>query len=158
MTMRVSFDLDDTLICYQKGVPREHSKIPFFLRPWFNEPLRQGTRALIVAMRQQGCDVWICISSSRSPVLLRIWFAFHGIWIAHVVTHETYKAYLKQFPDSHPPSKNPRAFGINLHIDDSEGVKREGEIHGFEVLVVSPEDTEWTNIILQTITRYHRRG
>jgi hypothetical protein len=30
------------------------------------------------------------------------------------------------------PSKNPRAFGIDLHVDDSEGVKLEGKKYGFK--------------------------
>jgi hypothetical protein len=149
--MRVSFDLDDTLICYQKGVPCEPSKIPFFLKPWLKEPLRQGTRALIAEMKRRGCDVWICTSSSRSPVMVRVWLAFYGIWVTSVVTQETYAAYLKRFPDSTPPSKNPRAFGVDLHIDDSEGVKREGEHHGFDVLVIAHDDTRWTDRVLQAV-------
>jgi hypothetical protein len=155
--MRVSFDLDDTLICYQQGVPREPSRIPFFLKPWLNEPLRQGTRALITELKAQGCDVWVCTSSSRSPFLVRVWLALYGVWINNVVTQETYVAYLKRFPDSKPPSKNPRVFGIELHIDDSEGVKREGELYGFDVLVIAHDDEQWAERVLQTVAKRRRR-
>jgi hypothetical protein len=157
LMMRVSFDLDDTLICYQQGVPRERSRIPFFLKPWLNEPMRQGTRELIAALKQKGCDVWICTSSSRSPFLVHAWLAFYGISVGHVVTQETYTAYLRRFPDSKPPSKNPRAFGIKLHIDDSEGVKREGELYGFDVLVIAPEDTRWAEIVMEEVDRRTRK-
>lgn len=155
--MRISFDLDDTLICYQKEVPREPAKIPFFLKPWLNEPLRHGTHSLITELRRKGCDIWVCTSSSRSPLLVRTWLAFYGVWISRVVTQETYAAYLKRFPDSNPPSKNPRAFGIELHIDDSEGVKREGEIHGFDVLVIAQDDTQWAERVLQAVAQRSRR-
>ena len=76
--------------------------------------------------------------------MVRLWLALHGVWIGRVITQETYEAYLRRFPDSDPPSKNPRAFGIDLHIDDSEGVRLEGEQYGFDVLVVASDDTEWT--------------
>jgi len=155
--MRISFDLDDMLICYQKEVPRETAKIPL-LPLWLDEPLRQGTRSLIADLKQKGCDVWICTSSSRSPFLIRLWLALHGVWISgRIITQETYTDYLKRFPDSDPPSKNPRAFGINLHIDDSEGVKREGEQYGFAVLVIAPDDTEWTQRVSEEVTRRLKR-
>ena len=41
-------------------------------------------------------------------------------------------------------TKYPPTFGIDLLIDDSEGVRIEGERHGFRVLVVKPEDEQWT--------------
>lgn len=49
------------------------------------------------------------------------------------------------------PSKFPLAFGIDLHIDDSEGVRMEGEAHGFRVLVVRPDDERWTLRVLDAV-------
>ena len=46
------------------------------------------------------------------------------------------------------PSKNPSAFGIDLHVDDSEGVRIEGEQHGFAVVVVSTDDDCWADVVL----------
>jgi hypothetical protein len=51
----------------------------------------------------------------------------------------------------YPPSKYPPAFGIDLHIDDSEGVGIEGKRFHFEVLVISPRDAEWTSRILAAV-------
>ncbi len=42
----------------------------------------------------------------------------------------------------------PPAFGIDLHVDDSEGVRLEGEEHGFHVVVVRPDDERWTKRVL----------
>ena len=46
------------------------------------------------------------------------------------------------------PSKYPPAFAIDLHVDDSEGVRLEGQRHGFAFVVVSPEDPDWTARVL----------
>ena len=45
------------------------------------------------------------------------------------------------------PTKFPSQFGIDLHIDDSEGVVIEGKEYGFKVLRVDPEDKNWTQTI-----------
>ncbi|HLK58100.1 MAG TPA: hypothetical protein VKU00_16150 [Chthonomonadaceae bacterium] len=151
--MRISFDLDDTLICYQKEVPSERGRIPFFLKPWINEPLRQGAPALMAELKRQGWEVCVCTSSYRSPMVVRLWLACYGIFVGRVINQDTYEAHLRRYPDPQPPSKNPRLFGIHLHIDDSEGVKREGEQYGFDVCVVSPEDANWTQSILEVARR-----
>ena len=150
--MRVSFDLDDTLICYQSGVPREPAIVPL-VRFWLNEPLRGGARSLIRTLRRTGCEVWICTSSLRSPLIVRIWLAVHGVSVGRVITQDTYAAHLRRFPDNDPPSKNPRAFGIDLHIDDSQGVQREGKKHGFDVLVVAPDDADWAQRVILEVGR-----
>jgi hypothetical protein len=49
------------------------------------------------------------------------------------------------------PSKYPPAFGIDLHVDDSEGVAEEGRRHHFGVVVVSPQDPEWTATVLAAV-------
>ena len=50
------------------------------------------------------------------------------------------------------PSKYPPAFGIDLHIDDSEGVLEEGREHGFRVVVVTPNDERWTEKVLDAVS------
>jgi hypothetical protein len=49
------------------------------------------------------------------------------------------------------PSKYPPAFGINLHVDDSEGVAVEGKLHGFAVVVVRPDDPDWVERVLEAV-------
>ena len=51
-------------------------------------------------------------------------------------------------PRERHPSKNPGAFGIDLHVDDSEGVAEEGRRHGFAVVVVAPTDEALTEKVL----------
>ena len=51
------------------------------------------------------------------------------------------------------PSKYPPAFGIDLHVDDSEGVQMEGDAHGFRVVVVRPEDERWAQRVLHAVAQ-----
>jgi hypothetical protein len=49
------------------------------------------------------------------------------------------------------PSKYPPAFDIDLHVDDSEGVRSEGHDHGFRVVVVDPQDENWAQKVLDAV-------
>ena len=53
------------------------------------------------------------------------------------------------------PSKFPPSFGIDLHVDDSEGVKMEGDEHGFRVLCIDPYDTHWAEKLLCAMRLLH---
>jgi hypothetical protein len=142
--MRISFDLDDTLICSQPDVPREPA-LPWWLR-WLTsgEPLRHGARALLRELRAAGWEVWIYTTSFRDPHSVWLWLACHGVWVGRVINQTVHDQHLRR-SGYHPPSKHPGVFGIHLHVDDSEGVRMEGQTHGFEVLVVSPTDLDWAN-------------
>jgi hypothetical protein len=143
--MRISFDIDDTLVC-GPTVPTEQ-----FVRWWrrwlYPELLRRGTRALMQELLTRRCQPWIYTTSYRSPRYLRRWFASFGIPIHGVVNqyrHE--KAVGRQGPSKYPPG-----FGIDLHVDDSDGVAEEGRRHHFRVLIVSPDDPQWTARVLEAV-------
>ena len=143
--VRVSFDIDDTLVC-GPATPTEQS-VPIWRRRQYPEPLRRGTRALMLALIERGCRIWIYTSSRRPRPYLAGWFSAIGIPLEGVVNlchHET-------IVGMRGPSKCPPAFGIHLHIDDSHGVAMEGAAHGFNVVVVSPEDTEWGKRVLDAV-------
>jgi hypothetical protein len=53
------------------------------------------------------------------------------------------------------PSKYPPAFDIDLHVDDSEGVRMEGDEFGFRVVVVRPDDENWTERVLDAVSHIH---
>lgn len=145
--MRISFDIDDTLIC-GLSVPTE-LHVPRWLRWRYPERLRRGTRALMAALVRRQCRIWIYTSSCRRPRYLKAWFASFGIPIAGVVNLERHQ----QTVGLRGPSKFPPAFGIDLHVDDSPGVAMEGESHGFAVLVVSPDDPDWADKVLAEVDR-----
>ncbi|OAI86073.1 hypothetical protein [Pseudomonas putida] len=147
--MRVSFDIDDTLACLPHHSPAEDSRLPDFIHRWLGEPLRSGTRSLIRDLRRQGCSIWIYTSSGRTPSYIRRWLMLYGIRVDGVVNSDRHHHVVTARGFEKMPSKFPPAFDIDLHVDDSEGVRIEGDDHGFRVVVVCPKDKAWTQKVLQ---------
>jgi hypothetical protein len=143
--MRVSFDIDDTLVC-SPCVPSEQF-VPRWRRLWFTEQLRRGTRSLMGELLQRRCQLWVYTTSYRSPRYLRGWFKCVGIPIDGVVN----QAHHDRVVGRDGPSKYPPAFGIDLHVDDLEGVGLEGRRHGFAVVVISPEDLDWAARVVEAV-------
>jgi hypothetical protein len=156
--MRISFDLDDTLICYQPGARCEPGLAWYWRLLGGNEPLRRGTRDLMRRLREQGWEIWIYTTSYRDPNSVRWWLWCHGVRVKRVINQRVHDAALRRTIHDYPPSKNPAAFGIDLHVDDSVGVRMEGEKHGFEVVVVHPEDEAWAEVVWAIAEERQRRG
>jgi hypothetical protein len=155
--MRISFDLDDTLICYQAGVEGEPA-LPWYWKLFASdEPLRRGTRALASRLRQRGWEIWIYTTSYRKPAAVRLWLWCHGIRVGRVINQDVHDRYLRRTRDQYPPSKHPGAFGIDLHVDDSAGVQMEGKEHGFNVVVVEPGDQDWAEVVWAAAERMRSR-
>ena len=149
--MRISFDLDDTLICRQILAKYEKKRDPFFLKVIFNEPLRLGTRFLIRELQQRGHEVWIYTSSYRQPFFVKLWLRFYGIRVSKVINKKIYDQCVCLKDTQNQPSKNPKLFEIDLHIDDSLGVQMEGDIYGFRVLIINPSDEAWVDKVIQSV-------
>ncbi len=118
--MRLSFDLNDTLVVYDPSVPTEQV-VPWRWRWRYREPLRRGTQAVLHALRAQAHDLWIYTTSDRPAGYVRGWFRSIGVPVT-VVNRERHE----RIVDRAGPSKLPRAFGIDLHFDHSWGVAEEG--------------------------------
>src|SRR5690349_13674613 len=103
--MRISFDVDDTLVC-DASVPAEQY-VPWWTSWWYPEPLRQGTRQLMRALLERRCELWIYTTSYRSPRYLRGWFRSFGIPLAGVVNQDRHERVVGR----QGPSKYPPAFG-----------------------------------------------
>lgn len=154
--LRISFDIDDTLTCHHSHASAERERLPGIVHRWLGEPLRRGTVALMRELRRRGCSIWIYTSSGRSPFYIRRWLLLHGIRVDGVVNDERHRQCLAVHGFSHSPSKFPPAFGIDLHVDDSDGVRMEGEAHGFRVVVVQPGDDSWGQRILDAVAQWQR--
>lgn len=117
--MRISFDMDGTLVGCDPSLLTER-RVAWFLRPWFDEPLRQGCLALIRELIRRGCDVWIYTTSDRSPRYLRGWLHLLGVYLGGVVNRAAHGRAVGDGRGFAPraPSKYPPAFGIDLHLDD----------------------------------------
>ncbi|WP_038436672.1 hypothetical protein [Pseudomonas brassicacearum] len=149
--IRISFDIDDTLACQLHHCAVEHSKLPACILRWLGEPLRMGTRSLTSELRRQGCSIWVYTSSGRTPSYIRRWLLLYGIRVDGVVNSVLHNRALTVHGLSNAPSKYPPAFDIDLHVDDSEGVRIEGHDHGFRVVVVHPEDERWARKVLDAV-------
>jgi hypothetical protein len=149
--MRISFDLDDTLICYGETTPAEPAP-PWYRRLFSSkEPMRLGTRSLVHRLQQMKWDVWVYTTSDRSTLTIKRWMWSHGIQIGGVINNEIHTYYHSRRGKFRGPSKNPRAFGIDLHIDDSNGVLLEGKRFGFPVVVIEPTDLAWTEKVISAV-------
>jgi len=149
--MRISFDIDDTLVCPGVDMPAEVGRIPNFIHRRLTEPLRRGTCPLVRELRRRGHAIWIYTSSGRTPFQIRLWLFLHGIRADGIINDERHRRAMAGRRFSRVPSKYPPAFGIDLHIDNSEGVRMEGDEHGFRVFVVQPDDKHWTARILDAL-------
>jgi hypothetical protein len=156
--MRISFDIDDTLVLHGfKEAPTEPGRFPRFICQWLSEPLRLGTGNLIRQLREQGCSIWIYTSSGRTEFYIRLWLFLHGISVDGVVNEQRHRRelLLQNYPKL--PSKYPPAFKIDLHVDDSDGVRIEGLQHDFNVVVIDPGDVRWAEKVLDAVNDLRSR-
>jgi hypothetical protein len=151
--MRIAFDLDGTLI----PLPGSAMAIePRRLLPWliWREPIRKGAPALLRELRSEGHEVWIYTTSLRDPARLRLWFAAFGVRLGGIVNSARHAVVTSG--QSINCSKYPPAFGIDLLIDDAEGVSLEGERFGFSVLRVFEDDPSWCAAVKKAAGRRRR--
>lgn len=151
--MRISFDLDDTLVLHGVNSQPERGRFPAFFQQRFCESLRRGTCSLFKELRRRDCNIWIYTSSGRTPLSIQWWLFLHGLRADGVVNDKRHRLKLTGRTFSRLPSKYPPAFGIDLHVDDSPGVQMEGEEHGFQVIVIRPNDECWTERVLDAVSR-----
>lgn len=146
--MRISFDLDDTLICYGSETLCER-RLPFLFRFFLrDEPLRSGATELLKALAQRGHELWIYTTSGRSATWIWWWFRVRGIPIHGIVNELRHR---RCFGQDCPSTKRPDAFGIDIHVDNSAGVAEEGRRHGFNVCVVNPAAADWVQHVLKSV-------
>jgi hypothetical protein len=151
--MRIAFDLDDTLIPSGPDlfpVERPRGVLGRFFAP---ESLRRGAPALMQVLVSRRCDVWVYTTSSRSQRYIKNLFRWYGIRLGGAINQEIHWEWFKQQHPARRCSKYPPAFGIDLLIDDSEGVWMEGQQFGFRVVHVRPDDPDWAQAIVAEVNR-----
>ena len=146
--MKISFDLDDTLI------PSKPSDFQTLRKNWFQklfgiELLRKGTIEIFNKLQKSGHEVGIYTTSFRSKRKIRLQMRSYGIRPEFIINEDLNRKVLTQ--QNIHSSKYPPAFQIDLHIDDSFGVKMEGEKFGFRVIVIDKIDLNWNQTILDYI-------
>ncbi len=100
--MRISFDLDDTLICNREIV--SHEPIPVWYRRLFVrcEPMRQETPELVARFRERGWEIWVYTTSLRSTRSIRRWLRSYGIAIDGVINQQVHSRRIAGLPGQQP--------------------------------------------------------
>jgi len=109
----------------------------------------QGAEQLVRKLEGMGVEICVYTTSARSVWYIRSLLRFYGIRIVNQAAHE--RAVGKLTSHGRAPSKIPRLFGIDLHVDDSRGVAIEGGRFNFEVLVVDPGDKQWAERVVEAV-------
>lgn len=145
MPFRIAFDLDDTLLSPNNEFEYEHFPPVWFIKLLGFEPLRKPTIQLFRDLRKQAyqgkTELWVYTSSFRRKSYIRGLFGCYGLWLDGVVNGNLHKRRMKN--TAQRCSKYPPAFGIDILIDNSKGVKLEGEKQGFQVIQIDPLDEHW---------------
>jgi hypothetical protein len=148
--MKISFDLDDLLICGMKKFETEPASL--FHKLFSAENLRIGTVKLFKELEAQGHQVFIYTTSFRSPFRIWLTFKMHGLTLNGIYNKTIHDRIISGLNFS--CSKFPPMFGIEVHIDDSEGVRMEGEKYNFRTIIISENDTVWTEKVLKELQAF----
>lgn len=151
--MRIAFDLDDTLIPATRDSFAVEAPRGLLRRFLAGEHLRAGAGPLLRALRQHGCELWVYTTSFRDPLTVRMLFWAYRVWLGGVVNGDLHERWARRQQPRFSGSKFPPAWGIDLLIDDSEGVVEEGQRYGFRVLHVRPDDAGWVERIVAEVNR-----
>jgi len=145
--MIISFDLDDTLIPGTKTFDTE--KQNFIQKLTGIEKIRKGTIGLFKELRSRGHNIYIYTTSFRPTLKAKLTFLSYGIPVDKVINQQCHDRELKE--NKTRCSKFPPAFGIDIHIDDSPGLKIEGDKFNFRTIIIEEKDLTWTHKILKSV-------
>lgn len=144
--MRISFDLDDTIISTVK-FPLE--KEFFWSKIIRAERIRLGTVKLFKQLRTQNHQIYVYTTSYRSKIKIKLMLLCYGIPVDFVINQYLHER--RVIKRGKNVSKFPPEFDIDIHIDDSLGVEMEGKKFGFKTIIISANNENWVNEILEKI-------
>ena len=148
--MKISFDLDDLLI---PGIKQFDTERQGFLQKIFKtEKLRLGTVELFKDLKSQGHQICIYTTSFRTPYKIWLTFFLHRLNLDGIINKTLHDKKIMNTGLS--CSKYPPMFNIDIHIDDSEGVKIEAQRHNFRAIIITENDKNWTETVLTGINNY----
>lgn len=147
--MIISFDLDGTLIPFDNEFETE--KRSFFARLFGIEDLRKGTKELFLDLNKENHTIYIYTTSYRTKLKIRSTFKYYGISVHRIINQNENEKVLRS--KNINATKCPPAFGINIHIDDLEGVKIEGEKFDFKTIIINKNEKNWIDSVKSEIKK-----
>ena len=97
-------------------------------------------------------ELWVYTTSYRHPRTVAWWLRAYGVRVRYVVNQDRHERALGRSGRS----KDPAAFGIDLHVDDSWGVWEENRFER-NVCVVLPDDPDWAQKVRDAVARVLRK-
>ena len=141
--MRISFDLDETII--SRNIDWEvEPEVKGFRGD--EERLRKGTVELFKWIREQNHEIWIYTNSYRGWKSLDSWFQDCGIPVDGVINQIVHEQKRSEQDQKCILEKNPKWFGIDLHFDDLDELAEQEGIYKIDTL-----DFSWTDRVKQQI-------
>ena len=142
--MIISFDLDDTLIptSFKFKVERQN----FLQRIFKIEKIRKGSLVLFNELKRKKIKIYIYTTSYRSKLRIKTMFLSYGLKVGKIINQQEHNKLVKISCSKYPPK-----FNIDIHVDDSVGVQKEGEKYNFKTIIISKENDYWFDEILTEI-------
>ena len=150
--MRISFDLDDTLILSDKEAKYESPERSLLSR-FYKEKLRMGIVKLYNELTSLGFEICVYTTSERSVGYVKRLFSIYGLKPCLIVNLKVHQEIVQGKRKEIMPSKVPSRFGIDLHVDDDNSVKQNGRQYGFNVVIVKKDDESWYEKVLDEAIR-----
>lgn len=147
--MNISFDLDSTLI--PNGNEFETEKRTGIAKLFGIEEIRKGSSELISCLQKKGHKIHIYTTSFRTKSKIKRTLKYYGIHVNRIINQTENQKILKSRNIN--ASKYPIAFGFDLHIDDSDGVRIEGERLNFKVITIKTTDRNWVEYVKAEIKK-----
>jgi hypothetical protein len=141
--MRISFDLDETII--SRNINWEVEPVLNGFRG-HEERLRKGTVELFKWIREHNHEIWIYTNSYRGWKALESWFLDCGIPVDGVINQIVHDEKRFELDKNCKLEKNPKWFGIDLHFDDLDELAEQDGICKIE-----PFDASWIDKVKQYI-------
>ncbi len=145
--MKISFDLDDTLIPGSKIFQTERQTL--FQKLLGMEHIRKGTVELFKELKKRNHTVGIYTTSFRSCMGIKLLFLLNGFLLGFIINQRRHLRRLNS--KGIQSSKYPPAFNIDLHVDDSKGVEVEGQRYGFKTIIIDEHQTGWVSLVLKRL-------
>lgn len=153
--MIVSFDLDDTLFISPERTPAE-KKLMFPFSLIYHDRLRLGTKKLFEYLYENDIRTWIYTTSFRSMFYIRSLFRHYGLHLDNIINGAVHQKEVQGSRADAMPSKYPSKYRISLHVDDDRSVESNGKLYGFNVYLITDNDSEWVENIIEKINHIRR--
>lgn len=146
--MRIAFDLDGTLVKEDEDFPLE----TIVNKHLSNECLRKGICQLFQQLLQANHEPWVYTISFRSKEQIIRLFQKYNLELPGVIN---YTVHTNAYPDFkgifRGLYKYPPAFKVDLLVDNLPAIAKEGIEYNFDVIIIKPEDDQWTEKVLRKV-------